>query len=294
MTVPSPADEFTPLTQTGTGKGEFVTAPGSAAGTRPEDGVFDIPAPGSDEFATAPLSEAGTRSEDGVFDIPAPESDEAPTYEDVAQPADPVEPPESDEDSPGEPSTETPSSSEPQDETPSAPSGPTEPLAEGEVWIPKEELPGGVTSREDGDGSVVNMSDLVSHFSAEVKSDVDADDYRSHYDLGMAYLEMDLITEAIREFQFAANSSMYRARSLELIGMCFIKQNQPRLAIKQLEKGLALVGDIGRDSIGLQYNLGLAYEMIEDVDKAKQRFEEVYVLDVSFRDVADRLKKYTS
>ena len=136
------------------------------------------------------------------------------------------------------------------------------------------------------------MSDIVNHFSAEVKADVEADDYHSHYDLGMAYLEMDLITEAIREFQFAANSSMYQARSLELIGLCFIKENNPRLAVKQLEKGLGLVGDVDRDSIGLQYNLGLAYEMLGKDDKAKHCFEEVYVLDVSFRDVAEKMKKY--
>jgi len=138
------------------------------------------------------------------------------------------------------------------------------------------------------------MSDLVSHFDAAVKSDVDADDYRSHYDLGMAYIEMDLITEAIREFQFAAKSSMYRARSLELIGLCFIKQRQPRLAIKQLEKGLDLVGDEDRDAIGLHYNLGVAYEMIDDREKAKHCFEEVYLLDVAFRDIVQKIKNYSS
>ena len=127
-----------------------------------------------------------------------------------------------------------------------------------------------------------------------MKADVEAEDYRSHYDLGMAYLEMDLIPEAIREFQFAANSSMYQVRSLELIGLCFIKQNQPRLAIRKLEKGLSLVGDVDRDSIGLQYNLGLAHEMMGDQEKAKHCFEEVYVLDVGFRDVGEKMKKYIS
>ena len=160
--------------------------------------------------------------------------------------------------------------------------------------MPDAEIPDGLESRKDGSGAVVNVSDLVNQFSAEVSSDVDADDHRSHYDLGMAYLEMDLIAEAIREFQFAANSSVYQARSLELIGLCFIKQNQPRLAIKQLEKGLSLVVDVDRGSIGLHYNLGLAYEMIGQHDKAKHCFEEVYVLDVGFRDVMEKIQNYSS
>lgn len=290
-TVQPPAEEFTPSapeTDPPMEEREFVVAE-----ALPPEG--EIPSADPSRGADAP-------PEDGVYEIPAAGSEELPAYEDVVSHPDPVEPPESGGVS-GEPSTETPLVEFPT-ETPASPttpdvtspasSGPKAPLDEGEVWIPKEELPGGVSSKDDGDGGVVKMSDLVDHFSAEVKSDVDAEDYRSHYDLGMAYLDMDLITEAIREFQFAANSSMFQARSLELIGMCFIKQNQPRLAIKQLEKGLALLGDIGRDSIGLQYNLGLAYEMMDNAEKAKQCFEEVYVLDVSFRDIAEKIQKYTS
>lgn len=174
------------------------------------------------------------------------------------------------------------------------PPGPSRPLTDTEVWIPADDLPEGIASSEDGSGRIVQVSELVNHFHAEVKSDVEAEDYRSHYDLGMAYLEMDLITEAIREFQFAANSSMYQVRSLELIGLCFIKQNQARLAVKQLEKGLALVGDAERDAIGLYYNLGLAYELTGDHEKAKRCFEEVYVIDVGFRDVASKMAEYSS
>jgi tetratricopeptide (TPR) repeat protein len=204
-------------------------------------------------------------------------------------PADDPVPPQSSGDPGAPPPTEAPT------ESPGPKKGgPSRAMSDDEVWVPSEELPDGLKSSDDGPGGVVQVSDIVGKFSAEVKADVDAEDYRSHYDLGMAYLEMDLIPEAIREFQFAATASMYQARSLELIGLCFIRQNQPRLAIKQLEKGLALVGDIDRDSIGLQYNLGLAYEMMGDVDKAKLCFEEVYVIDVTFRDVAEKMKKYSS
>ncbi|MFQ5512422.1 MAG: hypothetical protein ACE5EO_11310 [Candidatus Krumholzibacteriia bacterium] len=168
-------------------------------------------------------------------------------------------------------------------------------LAEDEVWVPQEELPDELR-KGDGEapGEVVNVADIVSQFDAKVKADVDMEDYRSHYDLGMAYLEMDLLPEAIREFQFASNSSLYQVRCLEMIGLCFLKQNQARLAIKQLEKGLDLVDEGDRDSLGLQYNLGLAYEMTGDEEKARMCFEDVYVVDVTFRDVSEKIKKYTS
>jgi tetratricopeptide (TPR) repeat protein len=117
------------------------------------------------------------------------------------------------------------------------------------------------------------------------------EDHRSHYDLGMAYLEMDLLAEAIREYQFASKSPKYQARALEMIGLCFLKQNQASLAIKQLNKGLQAVGDNTAEALGIKYNLGLAYEMAGDTDKARSAFEDVYVEDVTFRDVAKKIEQ---
>jgi tetratricopeptide (TPR) repeat protein len=119
------------------------------------------------------------------------------------------------------------------------------------------------------------------------------EDYRSHYDLGMAYLEMDLLAEAIREYQFAAKSPQYQARALEMIGLCFLKQKQAHLAIKQLKKGLQVIGDDENEALGIKYNLGLAYEMAGDFEKAKGEFEDVYVEDVTFREVAQKIEKYS-
>jgi tetratricopeptide (TPR) repeat protein len=135
-----------------------------------------------------------------------------------------------------------------------------------------------------------SFSNILEEFKTEIRATIDGEDYRSHYDLGMAYLEMDLLPEAIREFQQAARSSQYRVRCLEMIGLCFIRQNQPHLAIKQLQRGLALAGDDDQETLGLKYNLGLAYEMIGDAENARRYFEEVYMVDVTFRDVAQKMK----
>lgn len=150
-----------------------------------------------------------------------------------------------------------------------------------------------IVSKTEGPGAVVHVSKIIDEFRDEVHDAIETDDYHTHYDLGMAYLEMDLHSEAVREFQLAAKSSEFQVSSLEMIGLCFIKQNQPRLAIKQLEKGLAMVGNNGRDSLGLLYTLGIAFEMTGDTVKAKEYFEDVYVVDVSFRNVSEKIEKYS-
>ena len=132
------------------------------------------------------------------------------------------------------------------------------------------------------------------HLVEEITSDVEKDDLKSHYDLGMAYLEMGLYTEAIRDFQIAARAPELQLSSMEMIGHCFLKHGQPRLAVKQLTHALEISKAAGAESLGIHYNLGLAYEMLDELEAAREHFEEVYILDMSFRDVDDKIKKLTT
>ncbi len=142
------------------------------------------------------------------------------------------------------------------------------------------------------DSDIVHVSAIIGDEGESADGDP-GDDNRSHYDLGMAYLEMNLYSEAVREYQLAARSSEYLVKSLEMIGLCFLEQNQARLAIKQLTKGLSQIDESNDDALGIKYNLGLAYEMLGDTDKALTMYEDVYVVDVSFRDVAEKIQKFS-
>jgi tetratricopeptide (TPR) repeat protein len=165
-----------------------------------------------------------------------------------------------------------------------------------EYEIPLEDVKRGIANAfelgSDREKTAVRSAVAEADPASEVKADVEAGDYRSHYDLGMAYLEMYLLPEAIREFQFAAQSPVFKVRSLEMIGRCFITQNQPDLAIKQLSLGLALVDGDDRLALGIKYSLALAYEMVGELDKAKAFFQDVYIVDASFREVGEKIGKY--
>jgi len=144
----------------------------------------------------------------------------------------------------------------------------------------------GKPSGESGGESGVNLVE-------EITSDVEEEDYKSHYDLGMAYLEMGLYTEAIKEFQLASRSEQLNLKCYEMIGHCFIKQNNARLAVKQLNRALEFARRNNLDPIGIHYNLGVAYEMLGEKEKAREHFEEVYIVDMGFRDITDKMKKYS-
>jgi len=75
--------------------------------------------------------------------------------------------------------------------------------------------------------------------SAEREADAHSDgDYETHYNLGLAYKEMDLFEEALEEFQTAASlvsSADGTPRYLQccnLLGHCFMQKSVPELAVK--------------------------------------------------------------
>lgn len=130
--------------------------------------------------------------------------------------------------------------------------------------------------------------------ASEITSDIEENDFKSHYDLGMAYLEMALYREAVKEYQIASRSEQLQLKSMEMIGYCFLQMNRPRLAVKQLERGLEIANSIGGDKLGIHYNLGLAYDQLGDTEMARENYEEVYIVDVTFRDIAEKMKKFST
>ncbi len=146
---------------------------------------------------------------------------------------------------------------------------------------------------DEEDAQIENESS-IKNLAEEITSDVEEDDFRSHYDLGMAYIEMGLFADAVKELQISARSEQLQLQSLEMVGHCFISMSNPRLAVKQLERGLEISQISGGDSMGIHYNLGLAYEALDDMDKAREHYEEVYIVDVTFRDISDKMKKFST
>jgi hypothetical protein len=68
----------------------------------------------------------------------------------------------------------------------------------------------------------------------------------------------------------------------------------PRLAVKQLNRGLEIAMNTGGDNLGIHYNLGLAFESLGETEKAREHFEEVYIVDVTFREISEKMKRYST
>ena len=122
-------------------------------------------------------------------------------------------------------------------------------------------------------------------------------DYETHYNLGLAYKEMDLLDEAIEEFQTAAGIVAPRdgtpryLQCCNLLGHCFMQKGMQSLAVMWFKKGLDSPGHTEDEYQALRFELGLAYEHLGELDKAIDTFTEVYGIDISYRGVADKLRE---
>jgi tetratricopeptide (TPR) repeat protein len=162
------------------------------------------------------------------------------------------------------------------------------------------EKPLGAQAEDKAAGIDPGLAAVFDEFRTAVEDDAPASnngDYETHYNLGIAYKEMDLLDEAVEEFQAAAglvaprdNTPRY-LQCCNMLGHCFMQKEMPRLAVMWFRKGLEAPGHSEDEYQALRYDLGLAYEQMGELERAIEVFTEVYGINVSYRGVADKLRE---
>jgi tetratricopeptide (TPR) repeat protein len=162
------------------------------------------------------------------------------------------------------------------------------------------EKPPGAQAEDKAVGIDPGLAAVFDEFRTAVEDDAPASnngDYETHYNLGIAYKEMDLLDEAVEEFQAAAglvaprdNTPRY-LQCCNMLGHCFMQKEMPRLAVMWFRKGLEAPGHSEDEYQALRYDLGLAYEQMGELERAIEVFTEVYGINVSYRGVADKLRE---
>ena len=148
------------------------------------------------------------------------------------------------------------------------------------------------------------MLDFLDEFKNESEQEEIVEDFETHYNLGMAYKEMDMFDDAIEEYQQAFKAVMSNPMNpsyvacCSMLGYCFSQKGLPRLAVVWLKKGLESPGREEQVYQALRYDLANAYEAMGELQGAYDAFAEVYAMDVQYRsvkikmqEVSDRLGK---
>ncbi|MDY7094145.1 MAG: tetratricopeptide repeat protein [Acidobacteriota bacterium] len=134
-----------------------------------------------------------------------------------------------------------------------------------------------------------SLEEIVEGFKQGVAEALSAEDYETHFDLGIAYREMGLLDEAIGEFQIAAKSPVHLVQCCSMLGICFLEKGLPELAVKWYTQGLKTPDISEEDTLALLYDLGEVYLTTGDTANAHKAFVEVYGINTNFRDIASRV-----
>jgi tetratricopeptide (TPR) repeat protein len=135
----------------------------------------------------------------------------------------------------------------------------------------------------------VSMEEVLSQFKEGVAKAVSDDDADTHFDLGIAYREMGLSSEAISEFQLAANSSGKAADAKHMVGLCQVDTGAFDDALATFDEVLAMDGLPDKQRAANSYQRGVCLEELSRFDEAISAFEEAQGLDSKLADVAARI-----
>jgi tetratricopeptide (TPR) repeat protein len=135
--------------------------------------------------------------------------------------------------------------------------------------------------------------DTITGIRQAIDQQVGADDFQTHYQLGIAFKEMGLLDEAIGEFQQAARDPDSFMTCCSMLGLCFREKGMPQIAEKWYRKGLDKGGtgdSADEHALGLLYDMGTLHQEQGRHEEARNCFVEVYASNANYLDVATRLK----
>jgi len=133
-------------------------------------------------------------------------------------------------------------------------------------------------------------SDTFDEFKSGIGKQLNKEDSETHYNLGIAYMEMELYGEAIKEFKIALKDANLEFDCYTRLGLCYMAMSYADDAILSYLKGLRVKGKSDEERMGMMYELALAYESTGKKDLAQQLFKSIYDISPDYREVSKKLK----
>ena len=127
-------------------------------------------------------------------------------------------------------------------------------------------------------------------FKREIDDQVGADEYETHYDLAIAYKEMELLDDAVSELAIVRSSGRMPIQDFAvLLASCKLGLGQPQDAVAVLEEALGSGGADQATMVSLRYELGEAFLAAGQTQQAREAFQKVAAADPDYREVQNRV-----
>jgi len=160
-----------------------------------------------------------------------------------------------------------------------------------EIIIP-EEPSANVTRIEDSDldldehGIEKIFQTMKSTFEEE-KKDTDADKF--HYNMVLAYYELNMLEQALKESEILLKSDNFRLPTLLLRSRILLDQGSLNAALSQAQQGLLEKGLTRHDFITLKTQLGMILKEMGHLTRALEALKEAYDLEPGNQELSQEI-----
>ncbi len=154
----------------------------------------------------------------------------------------------------------------------------------------RQEVEEEVTSPSPGAGAAEqeDLKEIFQEFQKGLKEQLGEEDFETHYNLGIAYKEMELVEEALGEFLLAEKSPQRHLDSLSMIAICLLELGREDEAEQKLRQGIDSAVTGSDEHKGLLYDLADLARRRGREEESQEHFGELWRMDSSYRDVAAR------
>jgi tetratricopeptide (TPR) repeat protein len=123
------------------------------------------------------------------------------------------------------------------------------------------------------------LAGIIREFQDGIDAAVSKDDYSTHYDLGIAYMEMGLYREAHSEFEQVLISPDYRMKAREMLGRCCLLLERYDEAEDNFRKGLTTTAGNMKAAVGFHLAIADVYEATGRNSQAERELKIASKLD---------------
>ncbi len=155
------------------------------------------------------------------------------------------------------------------------------------VKMPEEKPVEEVTAHATVDS---DLKDIFHEFKKGIEEELGEQDSETRYNLGIAYKEMGLLEDAIREFKIAAKDPKKILQSSSMLALCYMDKKLYPLAVQEFKKIIEAMAPTDDGYLGARCDLADAYAKNSDYSNSLKLYTEIYAQDPKFRDVARKVK----
>ncbi|NPA25675.1 MAG: hypothetical protein GXO34_07610, partial [Deltaproteobacteria bacterium] len=134
------------------------------------------------------------------------------------------------------------------------------------------------------------IEEIFQTMKSTVQEDNDTDQDKFRYNLAMAYFELDMPDQALKESEGALASANFRLPALLLRSRIYFEMGSLSAALSQVQQGLLEKGLTRQDFLTLKMQLGLILKEMGHKTQALEAFHEAYALEPDNQELLQEIR----